>query len=140
MGECLRGACPCLETLWQRIFGDKKPSSPERDGGGGVDNGAEERDSISFDGEEDTAAPSPAPRLTPALPAQESGSIYTALWAFDSRHTDELSFAEGDLFSVVSRSGDWWTARRIDKNGRVLDMGIVPSNYLVRAESLEKQP
>lgn len=66
--------------------------------------------------------------------------MYTALWSFESRHEDELSFREGDLFSVVSRSGDWWTARRIDKNGRVLDTGIVPNNYLVRAESLEMQP
>lgn len=66
--------------------------------------------------------------------------MYTALWPFESRHADELSFQEGDLFSVIRRNGDWWSARRIDKNGRVLDTGIVPSNYLVRAESLEMQP
>lgn len=140
MGECLRRACPCLETLWQRIFGDKKPPSPVREPRG-VDNGAIATDSSSSDSGDDTA-PGPSPAPGPRLPTQvpESSSIYTALWAFDSRHQDELSFAEGDLFSVVSRSGDWWTARRIDKNGCVLDSGIVPSNYLVRAESLEKQP
>lgn len=71
---------------------------------------------------------------------QESASIYTAVWPFEARHQDELSFQEGDLFSVISRSGDWWTARRIDKNGRVLDTGIVPHNYLARTESLKMQP
>ncbi|AWP10011.1 putative protein-tyrosine kinase 6 [Scophthalmus maximus] len=79
-----------------------------------------------------------APRAGPFMVIY--GSIYTAVWQFAARHEDELSFQEGDRFSVVSRSGDWWTARRIDKNGRVLDTGIVPNNYLVRAESLQTQP
>lgn len=85
--------------------------------------------------------PSPSPSPVPAQDrVPESGSIYTAVWPFEARHQDELSFQEGDLFSVISRSGDWWTARRIDKNGRVLDTGIVPHNYLARAESLKTQP
>lgn len=87
---------------------------------------------------------SPAPALLPPKPppekATESGSIYTAVWPFEARHEDELSFQEGDLFSVISRNGDWWTARMIDKNGRVLNTGIVPNNYLARAESLKMQP
>lgn len=89
----------------------------------------------SVDSGEDRAA-------SPAVvdPAPGSSSVYTALWGFESRHPDELSFQEGDLFSVGSRAGEWWTARRIDGNGRVLDSGIVPSNYLVRAEPLHTQP
>lgn len=70
----------------------------------------------------------------------DGGSIYTALWSFEARHRAELSFQEGDLFRVVSRSGDWWTARRIDQNGCLLDSGIVPFNYLERAESVRIQP
>ncbi|XP_074498783.1 protein-tyrosine kinase 6b [Sebastes fasciatus] len=119
MGECLRNKCPCLVALWQRITGEKKP--PAAEGGGGE--------------EEETP---PSPGLQDRAP--ESGSIYTALWPFESRHADELSFLEGDLFSVISRTGDWWTARKIDKNGCVLDTGIVPKNYLDRAESLRMQP
>ncbi|KAK6308591.1 hypothetical protein J4Q44_G00218620 [Coregonus suidteri] len=53
---------------------------------------------------------------------------------------EELSFQEGDLFNVISRSGDWWTARKIDRNGRVLATGIVPNNYLARGESVNAQP
>ncbi|XP_056279436.1 protein-tyrosine kinase 6b isoform X1 [Pseudoliparis swirei] len=109
MGECLKKACPCLDVLWQRIFG--VPSG-------------------------DKGEPSP---VAPPVTVPEKGSIYTALWSFESRHPDELSFQEGDLFSVTNRSGDWWTARKIDKNGRVLDTGIVPKNYLDRAETLQMQ-
>lgn len=139
MGECLRKACPCLETLWQRIFSDKKAATG---GGGGVSGGsAGGRDNTSDGGGEErppSPGPVPPPRAQSRVP--ESGSIYTAVWPFEARHQDELSFQEGDLFSVISRSGDWWTARRIDKNGRVLDTGIVPHNYLARAESLKMQP
>ncbi|XP_032356290.1 protein-tyrosine kinase 6b [Etheostoma spectabile] len=123
MGECLRKACPCLDALWQRIYGPKPPEG-ERDG--------EEASSRPGGGEKRPASSPPA--------SLESGSMYTALWSFQSRHEDELSFNEGDLFSVISRSGDWWTARKIDKNGCVLDTGIVPKNYLDRAESLRIQP
>ncbi|XP_044066128.1 protein-tyrosine kinase 6b [Siniperca chuatsi] len=129
MGECLRKACPCLEALWQRIFSDKKPSLGEG-GGGGVNGGSGDHRS------ESPPSPSPAPQES----VTESGSIYTAVWSFEARHQDELSFQEGDLFSVVSRTGDWWTARRLDKNGCVLSTGIVPHNYLARAESLKMQP
>uniref|UniRef100_A0A3Q3WWU5 Tyrosine-protein kinase n=1 Tax=Mola mola TaxID=94237 RepID=A0A3Q3WWU5_MOLML len=116
MGDCLRRACPCLEALWRRLLGDKTASP----GGDSTGTGPEQR-----------AASPPPP---------ESGSIYTAIWGFESRHADELSFREGDLFSVISRSGDWWSARRIDTCGRVLATGNVPSNYMARAESLETQP
>lgn len=82
----------------------------------------------------------PVPEPETRREKTESGCIYTALWSFEARHPEELSFKEGDLFSVINRNGDWWTARRIDKNGRVLDTGIVPQNYLTRAEPLQTQP
>nr|XP_043894072.1 tyrosine-protein kinase HCK-like [Solea senegalensis] len=130
MGECLRTTCPCLETLWQRVFSDK--TSPSGQGGG-------EKDS-STDRKGVESARSPGTPVPPQEEGPESGSIYTALWSFEGRHKDELSFQDGDLFNVISRSGDWWTARKIDMNGRVLDTGKVPYNYLSRAETLRSQP
>ncbi|XP_018538383.1 protein-tyrosine kinase 6b [Lates calcarifer] len=142
MGECLRRACPCLESLWQRIFSDKKTRG--EGGGGGVSGGSEGGGGGAGSSDSGGQVSSPAPALLPPKPppekATESGSIYTAVWPFEARHEDELSFQEGDLFSVISRNGDWWTARMIDKNGRVLNTGIVPNNYLARAESLKMQP
>lgn len=109
MEECLRSACPCLEALWRRIFGEKRGPP------GGVE------------------PPQPPP------PTPDRGSLYTALWGFESRLPDELSFRQGDLFAVLTRDGDWWSVQRIDPDGQVLDTGIVPGNYLARADSLESQ-
>ncbi|KAK5863959.1 hypothetical protein PBY51_000940 [Eleginops maclovinus] len=135
MGECLRKACPCLETLWQRIFSDKKPGA-EGEGGSMPISKEGGCGGSGRDGTGGLRPPCPGPQDK----VPESGCIYRALWSFESRHPDELSFTEGDLFSVITRTGDWWTARRIDKNGRVLDTGVVPQNYLDRAESLQTQP
>uniref|UniRef100_H3C956 Tyrosine-protein kinase n=1 Tax=Tetraodon nigroviridis TaxID=99883 RepID=H3C956_TETNG len=75
-----------------------------------------------------------------AEPPPDSGSIYRALWAFQSQQGEHLSFREGDLFRVLSRRDDWWSVRRIDASGRVLDSGLVPGNYLAPAESGQTQP
>lgn len=110
MEECLRSACPCLEALWHRVFGEKR--DPPRRG----------------------VEPQPPP---PPFP--DRGSLYAAVWGFESRLPDELSFQRGQLFAVLTRDGDWWAAQRVDPDGRVLDTGIVPANYLARAGSLESQ-
>ncbi|KAK9515245.1 hypothetical protein VZT92_025906 [Zoarces viviparus] len=139
MGECLRKACPCLDALWQRIFNDKKPPPGAEDGGragGGVGGGGGVEVDSSNDG---SSVERPPIAIAPSDTVPQGGSVYKALWPFESRHPDELSFQEGDLFSVTHRSGDWWTARKIETNGRVLETGIVPQNYLERAESLQMQ-
>lgn len=113
MGQCLRKACPCLLSLRQRIFGPDKPPADGTDGGSG------RRD---------------------AEPPPDSGPIYRALWAFVAQQSDQLSFQEGDLFQVLSRRDDWWSVRRIQANGRALDSGLVPGNYLALLEACETQP
>uniref|UniRef100_A0A3B3CAE5 Tyrosine-protein kinase n=1 Tax=Oryzias melastigma TaxID=30732 RepID=A0A3B3CAE5_ORYME len=132
MGECLRRAFPCLGCLWDRIY--KKKEDPPQ---------LEPRDKERHQEEEEEEAPEHVPmeRLPPARGESAAESaIYTALWSFESRHEEELSFQEGDLFQVLNRSGDWWTARRIDRTGIVLEEGIVPYNYLAQTESLHVQP
>uniref|UniRef100_A0A3Q0RTT9 Tyrosine-protein kinase n=1 Tax=Amphilophus citrinellus TaxID=61819 RepID=A0A3Q0RTT9_AMPCI len=140
MDECLRKACPCLESLWQRIFEEK---APQPGGGGGDDGdggpGSARTDSSGDTSREQREIPKPPPK-PPKKTVPEGACIYMALWSFEARHQEELSFQDGDLFSVASRSGDWWTAEKIDQNGRVVAQGIVPSNYLARAESVRVQP
>ncbi|XP_056129566.1 protein-tyrosine kinase 6b [Lampris incognitus] len=147
MGESRREACPCLEALWQRLFG-KKTVGGGGDGGEvgedrGGDGGDGERSDVAQRGGVTRCHP-PREALRPPVPQQQAHkdgcSIYTALWSFEARHPNELSFQEGDLFNVVGRAGDWWTARKIDKNGRVLATGVVPNNYLARGESVDAQP
>ncbi|KAM4736750.1 protein-tyrosine kinase 6-like [Anableps anableps] len=123
MCECLRTACSRLEPLWRWALTEK----PKDGDGDGEEDPPGKRLSIS---------PLPPPRPDRA----SESAIYTGIWSFEARHRDELSFQEGDLLDVVSRNGDWWTARKIDSNGRVLGTGIVPHNYLARAESLQMKP
>ncbi|KAI5095852.1 protein-tyrosine kinase 6 [Silurus meridionalis] len=110
MEECLKRSCPCLRALWDRLFKSEK------------------RDKTKGDSNEDGK--------------QESGdsAVYMALWAFEARDTDELSFDAGDRFRIVRRTGDWWTAAKLDPSGCVLAAGIVPHNYLERADSVTSQP
>lgn len=130
MAECLRKACPCLEGLWQRVFRDKK-AAPEDQGGGG-DGGEEEPPGPPHPGPPHPEPPDPGPT--------ETDVIYTAAWSFEGSHPGELTFQEGDMFCVTERSGGWWAARRIERNGRVLGTGLVPGNYLVRADTVEVEP
>lgn len=83
---------------------------------------------------------SPNPyKLMPPVASGES-AMYRASWAFEARDTDELSFDAGDLLRVVKRAGDWWIANKLDASGCVLGTGVVPHNYLERAESVSSQP
>ncbi|KAM3872255.1 protein-tyrosine kinase 6b [Diretmus argenteus] len=132
MGESVRKACPCLETLWQRLFGDKDKEVGVTDEAGDRWKGGEADDRAEDSGDAQQQG-GPRQRVVESC-------IYTALWSYESRHQEELSFLEGDLFSVISRTGDWWTARKIDRNGRVLATGVVPNNYLARGESVDAQP
>ncbi|XP_030641058.1 protein-tyrosine kinase 6 [Chanos chanos] len=82
------------------------------------------------------------------LPPQSSSEtdnstvIYKALWSFEARAEDELSFKKGDQFKILERSptGDWWKAERIDRNGEAKATGFVPHNYLARQEAVDSQP
>ncbi|KAG7472351.1 hypothetical protein MATL_G00107970 [Megalops atlanticus] len=143
MGEALRHACPCLVTLCSRLFGRAKDDVG--------DNGTNENDDSSQIGssgkriEESNVASSPRytthSKPSALLPPQSGQSgIYTALWSFEARAKEELSFQAGDLFKVIDRSGEWWTACKVDRNGHTLAEGIVPYNYLARGHSDEAQP
>uniref|UniRef100_A0A3P9Q6N6 Protein-tyrosine kinase 6 n=1 Tax=Poecilia reticulata TaxID=8081 RepID=A0A3P9Q6N6_POERE len=117
--------CDCLSACVRRLLPEKPNQGDDEPNHGNnkVDAGGK-RPSVS--------PPAPPP---PDRPSENA--IYTGIWPFDARHRDELSFQVGDLLEVMCRNGDWWTARKIEKNGRILGTGIVPHNYLARAESLQ---
>ncbi|XP_030217550.1 protein-tyrosine kinase 6b [Gadus morhua] len=114
-GYCCK-ACRCRNLLGEKIFGHKnvdrvKVEQPQRDAE--VPTG-----DTNIDG----------------------SSIYKAIFPYESRHDDELSFQEGDIFHVITSNGDWWTVRKIDKDGCDLGSGFVPFNYLEKEESMVAQP
>ncbi|KAK3547581.1 hypothetical protein QTP86_025479 [Hemibagrus guttatus] len=126
MEECLTRSCPCLRSLWDRIFKSEKMNDGlERKGSNG--------DLRPVASEQDLE------QRYKTLPLEDS-AIYVALWAFEARDSDELSFDAGDRFRVVRRDGDWWTAAKLDSGGSVLATGVVPHNFLERTESVKSQP
>lgn len=132
MGECCRKTCPCLKTIWDKIYGPPQ---------------AEGENSVKVDGDftnkgfdkNETERRYSKPKIKPPLPpSANNAAIYMALWDFKARNDQELSFKAGDKFEITDRSGDWWTANKKDIFGRVTT-GFVPYNYLAR-DSVESQP
>lgn len=74
------------------------------------------------------------------IPDEPDGEIYTALWPFHARADEELSFQDGEQFRIYKREGDWWTAFKLDRNGKVTAKGVVPQNYLARRQTVKEQP
>jgi hypothetical protein len=66
-----------------------------------------------------THTPLPIP-----VPVMSAGPRARALYAFQASSEAELSFQVGDILTIVSQDGGWWTA---ELNGR---RGFVPSNYV----------
>ncbi|XP_077079654.1 protein-tyrosine kinase 6 isoform X1 [Siphateles boraxobius] len=105
-------SCPCLEALCERLFHSSKP-------------------------QEETYAN--AAELQTQIP-EPDGEIYTALWPFQARADEELSFQDGEQFRIYKREGDWWTAFKLDGHGKVTAKGVVPQNYLARRQTVKEQP
>ncbi|KAG1933012.1 protein-tyrosine kinase 6 [Pimephales promelas] len=106
-------SCPRLEALWERLFNSSK----------------DEGETCANTGE-----------LQTPIPSEPEGEIYTALWPFHARAEEELSFQDGEQFRIYKREGDWWTAFKLDENGKVTAQGVVPQNYLARRKTVKEQP
>jgi len=81
--------------------------------------------------------------LPPMMPSevqpfiQQTGGAstrYVALYDYDARTTDDLSFKKGEqLFILNSTEGDWWEARSIVTQ----KSGYIPSNYVAPNDSVQ---
>ncbi|KJE90963.1 protein tyrosine kinase src [Capsaspora owczarzaki ATCC 30864] len=81
------------------------------------------------------AAPAPAP--APARPrSQEASNVFCAIWDYEARTPQDLSFKKGDKLKIVNNNdGDWWQAQSL-ATGR---LGYIPSNYVAPIESLQSE-
>ncbi|XP_046895253.1 protein-tyrosine kinase 6-like isoform X1 [Hypomesus transpacificus] len=127
-------SCSCVEMIRDGLFGKKNNHQGNK--GTGNENDADE----PVDLDNGSAIQYKVHREALKPPKASESGMYKALWSFDARADDEVTFKEGELFKIISRNGDWWTAQKIDKNGICLVTGIVPKHYLVRGESVEAQP
>jgi len=59
---------------------------------------------------------------------------YVALYDYDARTADDLSFKKGEqLFILNSTEGDWWEARSLASQ----KTGYIPSNYVAPTDSVQ---
>uniref|UniRef100_A0A8C4ZUG9 Tyrosine-protein kinase n=1 Tax=Gadus morhua TaxID=8049 RepID=A0A8C4ZUG9_GADMO len=63
-------------------------------------------------------------------------TFFVALYDYEARTADDLSFSKGDRFQIINNTeGDWWEARSINTGQK----GYIPSNYVAPADSIQAE-
>eukprot|EP00050_Salpingoeca_kvevrii_P021430 m.110450 g.110450 ORF g.110450 m.110450 type:complete len:499 (+) comp9340_c0_seq3:265-1761(+) len=82
------------------------------------------------------AALPPTPGSTSALAADDK-DCFVALYDYNARTADDLSFVKGDKLKIInSADGDWWQAQSLVSGA----VGYIPSNYVAKVQSIEAEP
>ncbi|KAL8600799.1 Tyrosine-protein kinase Src42A [Nucella lapillus] len=69
--------------------------------------------------------------------AASSTKIFVALYDYDARTDEDLSFRKGEILEIINDTqGDWWYARSKSSKAE----GYIPSNYVASVKSLESEP
>lgn len=80
----------------------------------------------------------------PPIPEPEQGNtnnssakIFVALYDYDARTDEDLSFRKGEHLEILNDTqGDWWLAR----SKATKQEGYIPSNYVAKLKSIEAEP
>lgn len=78
----------------------------------------------------------------PAIPDPGGESIpgakiFVALYDYDARTDEDLSFRKGEHLEILNDTqGDWWLAR----SKKTRQEGYIPSNYVAKLKSIEAEP
>lgn len=79
------------------------------------------------------------PRHTPsqgALNPVSSNKLFIALYDYEARTDEDLSFKKGNQLEILNDTqGDWWFARSLYTGQE----GYIPSNYIAKLKSLESE-
>lgn len=66
-----------------------------------------------------------------------SAKIFVALYDYDARTDEDLSFRKGEHLEILNDTqGDWWLAR----SKATKQEGYIPSNYVAKLKSIEAEP
>uniref|UniRef100_A0AC34FN24 Tyrosine-protein kinase n=1 Tax=Panagrolaimus sp. ES5 TaxID=591445 RepID=A0AC34FN24_9BILA len=66
-----------------------------------------------------------------------SSNLYIALFDYEARTDEDLSFKKNDILEILNdMQGDWWYARSL-QSGKT---GYIPSNYVAKEKSIDAQP
>uniref|UniRef100_A0A8C5SKP1 Tyrosine-protein kinase n=1 Tax=Laticauda laticaudata TaxID=8630 RepID=A0A8C5SKP1_LATLA len=63
-------------------------------------------------------------------------TLFVALYDYEARTEDDLSFHKGEKFQILNNSeGDWWEARSLTTG----ETGYIPSNYVAPVDSIQAE-
>uniref|UniRef100_A0A3P8WNA0 Tyrosine-protein kinase n=1 Tax=Cynoglossus semilaevis TaxID=244447 RepID=A0A3P8WNA0_CYNSE len=63
-------------------------------------------------------------------------TLFVALYDYEARTEDDLSFGKGEKFQIInSTEGDWWDARSLTTGCS----GYIPSNYVAPVDSIQAE-
>lgn len=72
----------------------------------------------------------------PQDPYVPQGPIFIALFDYDQRTSEDLSFIKGERLEIMNNAdGDWWQARSLDTFGE----GYIPSNYVAESKTIQAE-
>uniref|UniRef100_A0A8C0LHC7 Tyrosine-protein kinase n=1 Tax=Canis lupus dingo TaxID=286419 RepID=A0A8C0LHC7_CANLU len=79
----------------------------------------------------------PCPTLLSSPDSAGTGvTLFIALYDYEARTEDDLTFTKGEKFHILNNTeGDWWEARSLS-SGRT---GYIPSNYVAPVDSIQAE-
>jgi hypothetical protein len=82
----------------------------------------------------------PGPAAYPPVDPRQSyipqGPIFIALFDYDQRTNEDLSFQKGERLEILNNTdGDWWQARSLDS----FREGYIPSNYVAESKTIQAE-
>ena len=64
------------------------------------------------------------------------GPIFIALFDYDQRTSEDLSFRKGEHLEILNnQDGDWWQARSLS----TMREGYIPSNYVAEHKTIQAE-
>ncbi|KAH8415865.1 hypothetical protein KR222_002303 [Zaprionus bogoriensis] len=79
----------------------------------------------------------PVPQIPESDAANANAKIFVALYDYDARTDEDLSFRKGEHLEILNDTqGDWWLAR----SKKTRQEGYIPSNYVAKLKSIEAEP
>ena len=77
------------------------------------------------------------PLPDPTEAAAVNSKVFVALYDYDARTDEDLSFKKGEHLEIINDTqGDWWFAR----SKATKQEGYIPSNYVAKLKSIEAEP
>ncbi|CAI5769980.1 tyrosine-protein kinase FRK [Podarcis lilfordi] len=133
MGNCCRKYCACLEPYMPWLFNcaTEDKSNPTT-----------VNSNVRPDSQDTICIHIPDP---PPLHPSKQTCKYVALFDYQARTEEDLSFRTGDKLEVLDKSqGSWWFAKLLVENGSAKHgqkrQGYIPANYVAPDQSIEAEP